>query len=637
MGSLVRSSLNTLSETATVLRRVGSAACCATYRRYLNLRRRCDPVPSIRICTKTRRAFRETVVFDAVLRQTSALSWRSGRNEAWLAETGPPGPRSSEPVSGGYVRPRAADVPTALHAARAGVGSGLPERLSTTEATTTTVTVGSQGKSVHTEAEFAHQVISCDDGDVTAFMSIADHGAMASANGQLGETRVCEPVRRAIDASRDPLTGLANRTAFADATERLARHAASNHRLIAVVIADIRELGDVNETLGHWAGDSVVQTMAERLREEPSFCIEPARFGAGAFAWCVDGGRQDEAAVLSQVNEQVDRWTRLPVELAGVTLRLEAAVGVVFIPTHGQSASKLLQRAERALSQAKGQRRRTALAYDQRLDIGGARRLTLATALRDAIDAREISVAYQPKVRVADRQTIGCEALARWWHPRLGDIGPDEFIPLAERTGLITDLTIAVLHASIMTQRRWLKAGKNLSLAVNVSTAALRDRDFVVRLSDLVARGAIDPCRLTLEVTESVAVTDSKQAVDALQALADQGFTISLDDFGSGYSSLNYLNQLPASELKLDRSFAARVTHSPTVHTIVSSIIRLAHDLGLTVVAEGIEDEATWDALAALDCDVVQGYLVAPPLSGEDLEAWLRELNRATGPPTGQG
>jgi diguanylate cyclase len=217
----------------------------------------------------------------------------------------------------------------------------------------------------------------------------------------------------------------------------------------------------------------------------------------------------------------------------------------------------------------------------------------------------------------------GTEALARWEHPVHGTIEPDEFIHLAERTGLIVDLTIGVMRESLRRQGAWRRRGLDLSMAVNVSTRALLDRDFSARILELVEEEAGDSNRLTVEVTESVMMAEPERMIASLDSLARSGVTISIDDFGTGYSSLAYLHRLPASEVKIDKSLASPITRSADAVTIVTAIIRLAHSLGLTVVAEGIEDQQTWDMLATLGCDVAQGYHVAYPLSAEEFDRWL--------------
>jgi EAL domain-containing protein (putative c-di-GMP-specific phosphodiesterase class I) len=308
------------------------------------------------------------------------------------------------------------------------------------------------------------------------------------------------------------------------------------------------------------------------------------------------------------------------------------AVGAVILPDHGDGAAKLLQRADVALSAAKRSRRRAVVVYEPSRDLGSLRRLALASSLREAIDTGQITVAYQPKMSVRGGIVTGAEALARWQHPVHGTIAPDEFIDLAERTGLIVDLTIGVMRESLRRQQAWRRQGIDLSMAVNLSTRALLDREFPGRILELLEEEAGASDRLTVEVTESVMMAEPDRMIASLDHLAATGITISIDDFGTGYSSLAYLHRLPASEVKIDKSLASPLTRSTDAVTIVTAIIRLAHSLRLTVVAEGIEDQQTWDMLADLGCDVAQGYHVAHPLPPEEFEHWLAGARSAQAP-----
>jgi EAL domain-containing protein (putative c-di-GMP-specific phosphodiesterase class I) len=261
--------------------------------------------------------------------------------------------------------------------------------------------------------------------------------------------------------------------------------------------------------------------------------------------------------------------------------------------------------------------------YSPELDRYSPRRLALAAELRAAIAACEVEVHYQPKIRVDDGAVVGVEALARWVSPAHGRIGPVEFIPIAERTGLIKPLTRAVLRTSAEFAVRAREEGRDLGVAVNVSPRSLRDHDFVRDVSEIVASTRVDTAQLTLEITESSVLGDSPRAAGAVERITDLGITMSIDDFGTGYASVGYLQRLPIAEVKIDRSFVAAMDGEPAARAIVESTVHLAHRLGLSVVAEGVETARTLEMLAEAGCDYAQGYLIARPMPEANLIRWL--------------
>jgi EAL domain-containing protein (putative c-di-GMP-specific phosphodiesterase class I) len=311
-------------------------------------------------------------------------------------------------------------------------------------------------------------------------------------------------------------------------------------------------------------------------------------------------------------------------------------------PTHADDSATLLQRADVAMYEAKADHLGFAV-YAAERDQSNPRRLSLAAELRSAIDHGELTVSYQPKADLASGHIIGVEALVRWAHPRYGSLPPDEFIPLAEHTGLIRPLTELVLDQSLRQCRSWADQGLDLSVAVNLSARSLLDTDLAANIGRLLEQTGVAPSRLTLEITESMMMADPVRALETMHRLAAMGISLSIDDFGTGYSSLSYLKRLPVHEVKIDKSFVLSMTVDDDDATIVRSIVDLARNLRLRVVAEGVEDAPSLAALAALGCDMVQGYYLSRAVPGDtltaalladgtSLAAWVRSWPQPTAP-----
>ncbi|MFH9427533.1 putative bifunctional diguanylate cyclase/phosphodiesterase [Streptomyces sp. NPDC017615] len=425
---------------------------------------------------------------------------------------------------------------------------------------------------------------------------------------------------RAEEQLRDPLTGLPNRqwlleriwTALDDA-ERIGARS-------ALMLIDLDRFRSVNDTLGHLAGDRLLLQIADRLQKALPRGAEAARLGG------------DEFAVLLPVADSTTSATRIarglvtalgsPLDLDGLTLVLEASAGVAVFPDHALDAEGMLRRADVAMYQAK--RDRTGVeAYESKRDSNTPDRLALLGDLRRALDAHEVQLHYQPKVRF-DGQVAGLEALVRWVHPERGKVPPDEFIAIAESSGLMPHLTEYVLETALAQVARWREQGLRVPVAVNVSPRDVHTPGFAGSVAARLARHGVPAGALQLEITEHVLLEDPQRAADTLAALAGHGVKMSLDDFGTGYSSLVHLRRLPVSELKIDRSFVARLAVDAEDAAIVRCTVDLAHSLGLVVVAEGVEDDETWEHLRDLHCDAVQGWLVAAAMPPEETTAWLK-------------
>ncbi|MBA3339465.1 MAG: bifunctional diguanylate cyclase/phosphodiesterase [Geodermatophilaceae bacterium] len=454
--------------------------------------------------------------------------------------------------------------------------------------------------------------------DVELMQSLATHVAAALRARQLQD-------KIRYDAAHDPVTDLPNRfwlTAAVDA--QLANAPASKN--LAILMAGIDDFGQVNETLGHAAGDELLRAIAVALMEHAPPQTTLARVGGSQFAMSLPAADLAHAEVAA-VALRSALSTRVLV--SGVQLAPELTFGIAVAPLHGSSAEMLLQRAEVAFEAARGAGVPTAT-YSSAMDEQSLRRLQLSADLADAIDSPAISMVFQPIVGAGRGEIAAVELLTRWAHPRLGTITPDEFIPLAERIGLITPLTRRVLRTAIQRCQAWLDEGVVISMAVNISPVTLAEPGFVDGVAMLLRERSFPPELLTFEITEGALISDGL-ALPVLNRLHDLGVGLSIDDFGTGYSSLSRLRQLPIDEVKIDKSFVLAMSTDPGTNTIARSIIDLAHELGLRVVAEGVEDELTRTLLANMNCDFLQGYLVSRPLTERSLANWL-DVRTATRP-----
>jgi diguanylate cyclase len=431
-------------------------------------------------------------------------------------------------------------------------------------------------------------------------------------------------------ALHDPLTGLPNRELFADRVAQATRASDRGLQPAALLLLDLDRFKDVNDTLGHHHGDLLLREVATRLTGTLRAVDTVARLGGDEFAVLLPDASADGAAAVAQ---KVRAALHQPLTLDGVGLDLDASIGIAVYPDHGADAAELLQHADVAMYIAK-QTHAGFVVYDPAVDQHSPRRLALLGGLRRALERDELVLHYQPKADLHSGRVLGVEALVRWQHPAHGLLGPAEFIPLAERTGLIHPLTRWVLDAALRQAAAWRRAGHELSVAVNVSTRSLLDRDFPDQVADRLAAFEVPASALMLEVTESAVMADPALALDVLGRLHALGVGLALDDFGTGYSSMAYLKALPVDELKVDRSFVGHMASSNSDAVIVRSTIDLGHNLGLHVVAEGVENRDTWDQLAALGCDTAQGYHLGRPMPAADLERWLQvPASDQAGPP----
>ncbi len=421
-------------------------------------------------------------------------------------------------------------------------------------------------------------------------------------------------------ALHDALTGLPNRTLFGDRLEHAVRAATRDHAPLALLLLDLDHFKDINDALGHPVGDRLLREVAARLGTAIRAADTVARLGGDEFAVIVPGADASGAAHVARTLHQA---LTAPLVLDDHALHVAASIGGALFPTHGADTDTLLRHADAALYLAKRERRGYAV-YDPAQDRDTLAHVTRTAALRAAIAQGALVLHYQPKVALASGQRRWVEALVRWPHPVEGLIPPDAFIPLAEETGLIDPLTRWVLAEALRQRRVWQQAGYDVTVEVNMSAVTLRDAAFPDTVAALLRTDDTPPARLRLELTESALMTDPGGAAALLDQLNALGVRSVIDDFGTGYSSLAYLTQLPVDELKIDRSFVRTMAAESASAAIVRATIGLAHSLGLTVVAEGVEDRATWDLLAQLGCDLAQGYYISRPLPAPELLTWLR-------------
>lgn len=425
---------------------------------------------------------------------------------------------------------------------------------------------------------------------------------------------------RAEEQLRDPLTGLPNRQWLLERTWTALDDAERIGARSALMLIDLDRFRSVNDTLGHLAGDRLLLQIADRLRVALPRGAEAARLGGDEFAVLLPVA--DSTTSASRVARNLVAALGSPLDLDGLTLVLEASAGLAVFPDHALDAEGLLRRADVAMYQAK--RDRTGVeVYESKRDSNTPDRLGLLGDLRRALDAQEVELHYQPKVQF-DGQVAGLEALVRWVHPERGKVPPDEFIAIAESSGLMPHLTEYVLETALAQVARWRAQGLHVPVAVNVSPRDVHTPGFAGAVAARLARHGVPAGSLQLEITEHVLLEDPQRAADTLAGLTGHGVKMSLDDFGTGYSSLVHLRRLPVSELKIDRSFVARLAIDNEDAEIVRCTVDLAHSLGLLVVAEGVEDDETWERLRDLGCDAVQGWLVAAAMPPEEATAWLR-------------
>ncbi|MFI6076019.1 putative bifunctional diguanylate cyclase/phosphodiesterase [Actinoplanes sp. NPDC051343] len=456
------------------------------------------------------------------------------------------------------------------------------------------------------------------DGDVQVLETIAAHAAVAVENARLVD-------RLRYDAYHDRLTGLPNRRRIVDALAESVKVRAEEE-VVAVLLLDVDGQRDVNESMGHAAGDKLLAEVAERLKGIAGPGALVGRIGGDEFVVTMRAESTDATVRLAtEMREQL----RGPMSVGTLTLDIDTAIGVAVYPDHGDDPETLLQRAELAGNSAKVLPYGVQL-FHPALESRAVRRLGIAADLRQALDSGLVDVYFQPKVTLSDRHLVGVECLARWQHPAHGEVAPEDFVAVAEHTGQLSRLTEVVLTEGLRRCSEWAQADRPLSIAVNLSVRTLLDSRFPDQVESLLDQYQVAPAQVTFEISEPGMLGDIERVLPTLYRLRDLGVRLSVDDFGTGASSLSYLRQWPVHEVKIDDSFVQGMATDSGDLAIVRAVISLSREFGLTVVAEGVESELTLDLLEEMGCEIGQGYLFSRPLPYERLEAWFSARTEST-------
>ncbi len=415
----------------------------------------------------------------------------------------------------------------------------------------------------------------------------------------------------------DSLTDFPNRNSFI----RQLQHRVENQSTekFSVLMLDLDRFKDINDTIGHNFGDLLLKQIACRIESLKLADAFYARVGGDEFALLLSDTKGQDVQSLVQ---QYTQLFELPFTIEGVHLDVDASFGLAIYPDHADSAYGIMQCADIALYKSKGTHHKV-IEYDREFDTLSVQRLNLMSELRKAIEENQLKLFYQPKLCLTTNKVISVECLVRWIHPEHGFISPDDFIPLAEQTGAIRDLTYWAIDTALKQHVAWRALGIELRFAVNISAVDLVDLALPAYVAEMLDRYQVDSTHLALEVTESALMDDPDAAIKALRMLQRMGISLSIDDFGTGYSSMAYLKQMPVSELKIDKAFVLELANNEDDEKIVKSTVDLAHNLGLSVVAEGVEDEAALMILRRHNVEYAQGYFIARPMSADDFIEWI--------------
>jgi diguanylate cyclase (GGDEF)-like protein len=423
-----------------------------------------------------------------------------------------------------------------------------------------------------------------------------------------------------LEARTDDLTGLGNRRFFLETLEEATSGRTAQRA--AVLLIDLDSFKEVNDSYGHQTGDALLRLVGPRLQAALRPGDTLTRMGGDEFGIVL---RDADKATANELAREVGIHLRDPFVLGGMPLHVEASIGISLFPEHGRTPSMLLQHADVAMYEAKRGQLGYAV-FEPSRDGGSRHRLETLEELRVALNSDQLVVHYQPKQALLSGVTTGAEALVRWAHPTRGLLFPDTFLPIAERAGLMRMVAVQVLEISLRDLAAWRADGHELSMAVNLSVSNLQDSELPQQVAQLLARHGVPADALMLEITENILMSDAERSRQVLDGLRAIGVRLSVDDYGTGFSSLAYLQALPVDELKLDRSFVTHMSSDPRAAAIVRSTIELSHELGMQMVAEGVEDEAALQMLRAWGCDVAQGYHIARPMPAEQLILWLPAL-----------
>jgi diguanylate cyclase (GGDEF)-like protein/PAS domain S-box-containing protein len=456
--------------------------------------------------------------------------------------------------------------------------------------------------------------------------AVYDHkGAVTHYVGIFSDVTVRKQAEERIVhlANYDALTDLPNRVLLMDRLGQLTKAAQRRKSKVAVVFIDLDRFKEVNDSLGHNAGDLLLQKLAKRLSDAVRDEDTVARLGGDEFVVVFQGLHEaHEVTVLAQ---KLLSCLALPVTLNGYELTVTASLGISLYPDDAADGQELIRNADAAMYQAKGAGRNALHFYTSDLNDHALEILSMENALRRAIERQEFVLHYQPQINISSGAVVGAEALIRWNHPELGLVMPGKFISIAEERGLIVPIGSWVIEEATRQAGVWQNAGISIPIAVNVSAIQFRQKDFVEHLANSVRKHGITPSRIELELTEGIIMRDAEATIDILGRLHEMGFQLSIDDFGTGFSSLNYLRRFPIDKIKVDQSFVSDVTTSESAASLVTAIVSLAQSLKLKVIAEGVQTKEQLELLRGLRCDEAQGFLFSHALASEEFERLVRD------------
>ncbi|MFW2334618.1 putative bifunctional diguanylate cyclase/phosphodiesterase, partial [Ilumatobacter sp.] len=461
--------------------------------------------------------------------------------------------------------------------------------------------------------------------DARMIATLASHAGVALQNGRLIIRLHDQARQREHEARHDPLTGLANRVRFSDRLADRFEGAGTGDEIV-IALMDLDGFKEINDTLGHHCGDKVLVEVADRLRSAVDDSTLVVRLGGDEFGLL--GAAQSRPGAIASMCRRIRRAVAEPMEIDGIVITMGVSIGLAVAPDDGANAETLMRRADVAMYSAKSGRDGGVCFYDADRDENTPRRLALGHELRMAVDAGQIRPVFQPKVSLLDGRMTGVECLCRWDHPTLGEIMPDEFIPLADRIGVNGSLTAFMLSSALEHAERWHAAGNDWGVAVNISMSTLLDEDLAAIVRRLLANTSVPPSTVTLEITETHVMSDAVRAIRALAELSDLGVRLSVDDFGTGHSSLAYLQRLPVDEVKIDKTFVQALANDGGAAAIVRSVLDLARNLDLWAVAEGVEDAEIAERLRLLGCGEAQGFHFARPMPGAEVERFAADTGR---------
>ncbi len=612
-----------------------------TYRAYSTLRQRYESLSLLYDFTHLVSGAREPdAVLDAMLTQAKDLL-RAERAEFWLMTTGTDACRRYVVDDGGNSSSRL-DLPPELQSiltdefrtsreatlfardTKDPVGVAALRALDARDALVAPVLEGDALIGFVVAANRLSDIYTFLAQDARMFATLASHAGVALQNGRLIIRLHDQARQREFEALHDPLTGLPNRVLFAN---QLALRFADGFDAtdeVAIALMDLDGFKEINDTLGHQSGDLVLVEIAARLRRAADDKTLVARLGGDEFALLapVRTSRPELESTCRRIGASIAK----PMEIDGIRVTMGVSIGIAVAPDHGTNGETLIKRADVAMYAAKSGSGGGVCFYDAGRDENTPRRLALAHELRLAVEAGQLRPVFQPKMSLVDGRMTGVECLCRWDHPVLGEIMPDEFIPLSDRIGVSGTLTTFMLSSALEAAEQWHRAGHGWTVAVNISMHTLLDVDLIPIVRRLLDASSLPTERVTFEITETHVMSDAVRATRALEQLAALGVRLSVDDFGTGYSSLAYLQRLPVDEVKIDKSFVQALKDDLGADAIVRSVIDLARNLDLRVVAEGVESAIVLERLRSLGCEEAQGFHFAAAMSADAVENFAASL-----------